>query len=469
MENSKLFTLLCTFSAKDWQQFGQYVRSPFFNQTDTLVALAGELENYLKESPEKGKLPRKKVIFQKLFPVEPYSDADFNRLCSRLLALATDFLAFQSWQEDGVMGQYYALRSLSARKLDKHFRFALQRAEQSLTQSAHQDIPYFQQRYLLAELAEWQFYGTRAQLLGPLAQKAAENFDLYLVAQKLQHLCLIASLNRLQTGSFQIQFAEELLAMSAAFQHVPLVAIYRHLYLMLTGVDAVPHFSHLNELVRQHEAILAQRELNMVYLALINFCIGRIRYGEKEYATPLLELYEKALEKGILMDKGVISPWTFKNVVKLGLGLQRFVWVEGFIRQYAPLLEEKERAEALHFNLADLYYCQKDFEKAQLHLREVEFSDVRYYLHGRILLAKIYYTTEAWEALDNLLSTFRIYLLRSKKLNRDEKRPYLNFISILEKLLHSLPEKRAKLREVIQQTSMLTDRTWLLEITGSQA
>jgi hypothetical protein len=55
--------------------------------------------------------------------------------------------------------------------------------------------------------------------------------------------------------------------------------------------------------------------------------------------------------------------------------------------------------------------------------------------------------------------------MRSKKMSREEKRPYLNFIRILDKLLNSLPEKRAKIRESILETPMLTDRSWLLEIT----
>ena len=465
MKKNKLLSLLSTFTLQDWLQFSRYLRSPFFNQTEALIRLADEIELLFRQ----GQLPepeiKKAALYLKVFPSTEYDEANFNRLCSRLLQLAADFLAYQTWQADGIMASYYTLQAFLERKLDKHFRFTLQKTQTHLQQEPFRNIHFYQQQYLLSEITEWQLSGNKGQGFGPQVQEAADHFDQYMVVQKLQHLCTLASLNKLQPDTYDLQYREEVIRMSEGLQHLPIVAIYRNLYLMIMEKEAAPYFQHLKTLTQTHEAILAQKELKFLYLSLINFCIGRIRHGEKSYAHPLLEIYETSLDKGFLMDKDQISPWTFKNVVKLGLGLQRFDWVERFIHQYGPLLADRERSEAMYFNLADLYYHRQDYDQAQLYLREVEFSDIRYYLHGRILLAKIFYTTQSWESLDSLLASFRIYLMRSKKMTREEKRPYLNFIRILEKLLNSLPEKRAKIRKSILETPMLTDRSWLIEIT----
>lgn len=465
MKNSKLFELLRTFSLSDWQKFGLYLRSPFFNQTDHLVILADKLETLFRSvDPEKVDAD-KAALYNRVFPDRSFDEADLNRQCSRLLQLASDFLAYQSWQADGIMPGYYTLQAFTERKLDKHFRFVFKKTERELEAGEFRNTHYYHQRYLLSEILEWQLSGDKVQGLGPQAQLAADDFDQYLVVQKLQHLCALASVNSLHPGTYQMHFQSELLSVSEHLEYLPIVAIYRNLFKMITEADAASFFDRLRKLAVEHESILAHRELKFLYLSLINFCIGRIRYGAKQYARPLLDLYETSLKKGFLMDKGQISPWTFKNMVKLGLGLQRYDWVETFIRTYSPTLAERERSEAIHFNLADLYYHRQDYEQAQLYLREVEFSNVRYYLHGRVLLAKIYYTTQSWESLDSLLSSFRIYLMRSKKMTREEKKPYLNFIRLLEKLLHSLPEKRPGIRKSIRETAMLTDRSWLLEIS----
>lgn len=466
MQNSKLLRLLNTFDRRDWHQFGLYLQSPFFNQTDQLVQFFKILEQLERDDQLFHSRIKKEAIFEMAFPNRPFDLADFNRICSRILALASDYLGFQEWQAAGITSQYYTLRAYHERKLDKHFSFAFAKAEQTLASESYRNIAFYRQQSWLSEIAEWQAARDRVREAGKHLQRSAEHFDLYLLAHKLQHLCNLASFNNLQPAACAVRFADQFIAMAEEFQHIPVIGIYRNLYLMLTREEAAGYFLDIKGLAVQHESLLAQRELNFVYITLINFCIGRIRYGEKDYATPLLSLYEKALSKGFLMDKGVISPWTFKNVVKLGLGLQRFDWVEQFILNYSPLLAEQERAEALHFNLADLNYHRQDFERAQLHLREVDFSDVRYYLHGRVLLAKIYFTTQSWEALDSLLSSFKIYLLRSKKVSREEKKPYLNFIRIMEKLLRRLPDGQAKVRAMILNTPMLTARTWLLEIAG---
>lgn len=467
MKNNKLLKLLNTFSSRDWQQFGWYLRSPFFNQTPHLITLADELEVLFRKGQLREPEIEKGDLYRKVFPDLTFDDANFNRLSSRLLQLAADFLAYQTWQADGIMPNYHTLQAFVERNLDKHFRFTYTKAQRQLQENEFRNILYYQQKYLLSEIAEWQLAGDKSLGFGPQVQEAADSFDHYLVAQKLQHLCTMASLNKMQPNTYKDHYSQELIQMSDRLQHLPIVAIYRNLLQMIMEKRAAPFFERLRLLAVKHESILAHRELKFLYLSLINFCIGRIRYGEKSYAHQLLELYESALEKGFLMDKDEISPWTFKNVVKLGLGLQRFEWVENFIHQYGPQLAEQERAEAMYFNLADLYYHRQQYDQAQLYLREVEFSDVRYYLHGRVLLAKIYYTTQAWESLDSLLASFRIYLMRSKKMTREEKKPYLNFIRILESLLNSVPEKRPIIREKVKTTTMLTDRTWLMEITTS--
>jgi hypothetical protein len=463
---NKLFDLLATFDDREWLEFGKYLRSPFFNQTESLVRMAGILEPHFRKTGQIESLPHKKELFREACSDRPFSEADYNRLCSRLLGLASDYLAYKTWSGDGVMRQYHTLQAYQERKLDKHFRYELSKAKQTLQQDPIHNIHFYQQRYLLSNMEEHYLAKDDSSSLGPQVQQAADDFDIYLTAQKLRHLCSMDSLNKVQPDTYEIHFAEELMRMADQLQHIPFISIYRQLYLLLTDEEPEPYFYQLKDQIPGLEGMLSEKELNFIYLILVNFCIRSIRQGKKEFATPLLYLYESALSKGLFLHNGVISPWNFKNMIKLGLGLQRYEWVEDFIHQYGPKLNEAERTEAMHFNLADLYYHQQEYEKAQLQLREVEFSHLRYYLHGRILLAKIYYTTEAWEPLDSLLSSFKVYLTRSKKMSRDEKRAYLNFIRLLDKLLRTLPEKREKVRQQIRQTVVVTDRSWLIEIAG---
>jgi hypothetical protein len=171
----------------------------------------------------------------------------------------------------------------------------------------------------------------------------------------------------------------------------------------------------------------------------------------------------QGIETKILFEGAFLSPWTFKNVVRLGLRLQKYDWTEHFIQQHSPQLEEKFRIDALHYNLADLYYYTNRFEAAMTQLQQVEFTDIHYNLDSKEMLAKIYYERNETEALRALLSAFQIFLKRNTIISDTVRQTYLNFIHVLQLLIKNDKKKAAKLKENIQTLPQLAARKWLLE------
>ena len=152
----------------------------------------------------------------------------------------------------------------------------------------------------------------------------------------------------------------------------------------------------------------------------------------------------------------------FTNIVKLSLRLKRYEWVEPFIREYAPQLPVAFRENALHYNLAELFYYTHRNDDAQQHLIKVAYSDLNYYLGARVMLAKIYYESGHTEPLLSLIAAFMIFLKRNKQISADLKQTYLNFCDILFQLTRPHPKKMVLLGETIRNTSLLTDRSWLM-------
>ena len=150
-------------------------------------------------------------------------------------------------------------------------------------------------------------------------------------------------------------------------------------------------------------------------------------------------------------------------MVKLSLRMEQYTQIEQFIEQYAPLLPEAFRENALHYNLAELYYYTGRFDQAQEQLLRVALTDLNYYLGARVLLTKIYYETGAEEALLSLLASFIIFLKRNKQLSSHLKHTYLNFCQILFQILRRPPNRLEPIRNRIKNTELLTDRAWLEE------
>ncbi|MEN0006803.1 MAG: hypothetical protein AAF798_21795, partial [Bacteroidota bacterium] len=210
-------------------------------------------------------------------------------------------------------------------------------------------------------------------------------------------------------------------------------------------------------------ALFDTGEQRDIYYFAINYCIRRIRVGEKAFANDLMELYIQGLEEEILFDNGKLSPWAFKNMVKLGLSLKRFQWVEQFVPQYYQFLPDKEREIGFHYNMADLYFQKRDFDKAYDHLNQVEFTDIYYNLGAKVMLLKIYYEKDETEALLSLLKAFKMFLTRNKLVAKNVKEAYLNFVKLLSQIHKSFPTDYPTLLEKIQSTTQLTERGWLLK------
>ena len=226
-------------------------------------------------------------------------------------------------------------------------------------------------------------------------------------------------------------------------------------------MDAEQHFVLLKEQLQLHFDSFTKAEMKEAHKAAFNFCMRQIRKGKTKYQQELLDLYLSAIKRKLLFENSYLSPWSFKNVVKLGLIMNRLDWTETFIERYAKELESRFQKDAYHYNLADLYYHKKAYAEAQGHLAQVEFSDVFYSLGTRLILAKIYYETGEEESLLSLIASFKIFLKRNQLISDKNKETYDNFLYFLHQLVKGT--KTTELETEIKATKLLADRTWLLE------
>jgi len=129
----------------------------------------------------------------------------------------------------------------------------------------------------------------------------------------------------------------------------------------------------------------------MFYKLAVNYALRKMRVGKSDYRKIALDLYLESIDNGSLLNDGYLSPRPFSNIVKLAINTKPHDWTEEFINEKSHLLAPDTRQNTLDYNLAVFYYATKNYSAAQLKLLQVEFSDLQYYLGGRILLAKIYY------------------------------------------------------------------------------
>lgn len=464
MHKSKLLELLATFSGRDWSAFSDFVRSPYFNRNPELVRLSDWL---CTRAPGGFSGVARSQVWAEVYPGVPEDQRQLNHLMSWLLKLAEQFLG----QERLRSGRYELARqsaeALSARGLHKHFHFLAGRLRRELDAAPLRDAGYLLHRYRLADLEREHFNRQEARQFDEHLQAGADQLDYFYLTEKLKYACGMLNNQAIVSAAYAFHFVEEVRQFVEKHPfppEAPGVAIYFRIYQMLTKEDGDADFQALKNLLALHGGKFSREEMAWLYGYALNFCIRQIRALRETYIDEALTLYERGIESGILLtEAGHLSPWHFKNIVKLALRLQRFNWTEQFIRDKHGLLAPEFRADALHYNLADLYFYTGQYDRTLEHLNRVEFSDIYYHLGAREMLAKVYYETGAFDALDSLLHAFKTYLQRNRVLADQVRKSYLNFIRLLRRLLRATPDQLPALRRRVEQTDMLTAKNWLLE------
>lgn len=463
MQNSKLILLLKTFDSSELRAFKDFVESPYFNKNEDLI----QLYHYLKTLAAKG-FPANKIqreaVFAAVYPDQFYDERQLNYCISLLLKLAERFIGLRRYEQSGMLPEYQQLFAYVERDLDKNYQYIFQQTLDRVEASPYRNADYYFQRYLLSDVADEHFAKQNIRRYDQNLQDASDFLDVFYIAKKLRYLCNMLDQQKFITADYQLNMLVELKEYlhNNNLEHIPAIHLYHLLLLTLTESEPELFFRTYRQHLREFVWQFPLDEQRALYHFAINFCIHRIRLGAKEFTQDLMNLYQEGVENQVLLEKGQISPWTYKNMVKLGLGLGQYDWVEDFVKKYSEKLEAEKRADAYHFNLADLYYHRKSYGEALEYLNQVEFSDIHYHLGAKVMLLKIYYETQEYEALLSLILAFKNFLRRNKNVPKEVKEPYLNFVNLLHEL-YKKPINIKDFKEKVNKTAMLSDRSWLLQ------
>lgn len=463
MEKTKLILLLKSLDEGEMKRLRSFLASEYFNTDEDIRRLFELLRGFHPHFSD----PQlnKKEIFGRLYPGQTYHDKSLRYLMSHLNKLAEQFLGLQKIEEQPFRLKLALLEELSRRGLDKSYRQIDRRLAKELQDEQGGGGDLYLARYRWAEVKEQHFERQRLRRYDENIQHTAAQLDRFYYLQRLRFSCAMLDRQRILQARYQLNLSDDWIRHLEAqdFFGEPAIRLYYTIYRALAEEDEESCFVELKKGIAEEGSKMPLKDLRDIYLFAINYCARKIRQGNTAYVKEARQLYRSGIEEGILIEEGVLSPWAFTNMVKLSLRMEQYGGIERFIEQYAPLLPEAFRENALHYNLAELYYYTRRFEQAQEQLLRVALTDLNYYLGARVLLIKIYYENGAEEALLSLLASFIIFLKRNKQLSTHLKHTYLNFCQLLFQIVRRPPDRLETICKRIKSTELLTDRAWLEE------
>lgn len=468
MRSSKIYSILEHFDKYEQNRFRKYLSSPYFNKDEKLLRLLDYLLQHInsKKKPELNK----ENIWDNMKVDRKFDDVRFRKYCSDLLKHLEGFLAQQVYEENPLHQATYLMTGLSEKKLEKLYKTSIRSAKNLSDKQQLRPASFYYYQYEIEknyyELIGFEIKRTKVSNV----EAIANNLDYFFLAEKLRYYCTVLSRRKFQPlHKYEILFMEEIINHLAEndYENVPPVAIYYQIYLALAEDENPEHYFKLKSLLEKYGSIFPNKEASNIYTYALNYCTAKINQGSKEFLKEFFDLYKDMLEKEIIIERGQLNPWHFRNLVTVALRLKKYDWTEEFINTYSEKLPEELRKNAVTYNLAQLYFYEKKYELVMEKLRDVEFDDISYNLNSKTMLIATYYELDEIEPLQSLNESFRTYLNRHKDIPSQRKAYYLNLIRFTKKIVKTIPGNKKAIEkikvEVDKNKNKIASEAWLRE------
>ncbi len=466
MQKSRLFEVFSSIADKELRVVGKFVRSPYFNQRDHVVKLFDYLVLCRKEFRI---IPTKEQAFRALFPDRPFDDHKLRLSMSLLLKTIERFLCCRQFFGNEVQSKITLASAYRSMNLPRHFQQTCKDVQQLQSNHPWRNADFYNNQYQL-ELEQYFFSSTKKRMEAHNLQQVSDTLDTAYLAMKLRHACLSLAHQAVYKTDYHFGLLPALLSHIEGqnLLDVPAIAVYYHCYHALTDPSQVAHFQMFKELIFTKGNQFPITELRDLFLLATNYCIKRMNEGEVRFAKEGLDIYKEGLRQNLLQIHGVLSRFTYQNIVTKALGTGEYAWAERFMHQYKNELEPAHRESTFSYNLARLEYERKNYDSALQLLQKSEYRDLLLNLSAKTMAMKIYYELEAFDLLFSHLDAMRIFIKRKDFIGYHQEN-YLNTIYFAKKILELPPGDRkaiASLKKEITGTKVVAEKNWLLEQIG---
>jgi hypothetical protein len=472
MKDRKIFSALSGLNIYELNSFGKYVRSPYFNVNQQIIAYYEILDKYIKS--EKTEELTNEYIWKSVFDNEKYNNQKLLKLNSDLVKLLEDFIAQKEFDSMVSLRSNLKIAGANKRNLEKLYNGLLGEIDRLNKQEMNQSAEFYLTKYQIEKnifslKTENEKKNEKFEIRSELnINKISDNLDYFYIDEKLRHYCTLLSWKKMYQLDIEMKNMDFVLqlATNEPFASIPPVSLYYKMYLTYVEGDNVQNYFELRNLIKKYIHLFPADEQRDIYSTAISYCINKGNKNVSIFHKESFDIYKEALMNNILVVNEQMLVTTYRNIVPIALRVEEFDWAENFISEYAQYVDEKYRENAVEFSLARLEFYRKNFGKVLDHLNKVSYEDVWYILGSKTLQLASYFELDEYDALESLLQSFKMYIRREKSLTNDRKATYINLVKFTSALMKINPKEQLKvlkLKDEIVSAKGVVSKPWLIE------
>jgi hypothetical protein len=245
--------------------------------------------------------------------------------------------------------------------------------------------------------------------------------------------------------------------------------LYIKLLNCFTFPDKEEYYYEYKNALSNCRDLLSKNEISFHYSKIISYCILKIKKNNDniDFKNELFKNYALSVLNEIYKNETIIylPLYLYRNIILLGLELNKLKWTEKFIQENHRKVPPSESKNMLNYGLA-LFY--KSAGKLELSLEYSNRVNLNYFIYKydiKILKLKLYYELGYYEECLYLIHSFKEMLRNDRFLNKERKNKYNTFLKISERLIKNIDNGkiRSNLVNIINKAPLMAQKEWLLE------
>jgi hypothetical protein len=243
------------------------------------------------------------------------------------------------------------------------------------------------------------------------------------------------------------------------------------IYLLISEIlsrtdDVTPQYQILKATLGKHYTIFPEYETKSILLLIINYCIRQINLGQRSYLSECLYWYEWGLDKRVLLERGELSKFTYKNMISLAIKSENTEEALRILDTYKDKINSEEQEAVYNFNYGKILFHQKQYTTAMRILQQTAPPSIMDSLDTKRMLLRMYYEESDIDLLDSHLASFGTFLHRHKELGY-HRTHFLNLVKFTGQIIRTNhPERLSRIRTQILKNDKVADKEWLLGMMG---
>ncbi len=450
-------------------EFGKFIRSPFFNESTKLISLFEILnENYPEFNTD---AINKQLIFKRLYPGEKkYDDKKIRSRFNLMLELAEKFLLHSKMKKKSVSYERHILNQYASRKLENHFNKKYEQIEEMIQKSSVVNNQYFLDRYNQIN-AKRNFYeftkpiGKREEYYEYFSEET-KLFVKYSVIKLIKYYVIMKCDQSYLNYPFDYSFLQKLLEYIEEKQYTeyPIFEIFRNLLLLEENFFKEELFDKTKLLFYENVSRIEKGDAILIMTELYNLATRYFYSGKNEYVNVPFEIVRQMINYEIYpLEDGYMAERQYLDTVYTALTASENEWAESFINDFRMKLNPDIRNNAYNYSISLIEMMKENYRKALEGFARVRVDDFYYYMRIKYNKLRIYFDLKEFETIFIEIDAFKHYLSTNTAIPDDDRTRASKFLSFFNRLVKARVNNDYAeielLKKILEDTDMELKRT----------